>query len=1506
MFGDLALNAAYSPLTSSRRRRRLLPRWGAGVGVLLLAFVLAITGQPSLVRSAFAAPGKSIAAAAGGTGTGGTFNPLQTRLVDTRNGTGGFSTPLSANAWRGYTVAGVGGIPATGVTSVVVTLTVLGAGTNGTISLAPNTSLPASPVTFLLFNNGETVSNSGVVDVGTDGKIAVQATAAVNVLIDVQGYFTAGNGAPAPGGYVSANNTRIVNTATGVGGATGPLAPNSSTTFAATGGSTGIPTTATAIYANITISNTSTSGNYVTPYATGTAKPGTSLNYPGAPTSGVADATALGATIDLNSSGQFNLFVGGSVQVSIDVQGYFDGEPSTSGFTPLNARIFDSRSPSVPLPAGAVTTVQVGGVGGIPAGSSSLAGVAMNVQVLPGAAGGYLRIWSGDQPEPTSTSTINFDNIRASNLMLVQPAVSDGTIKVRNNSSTAVNVILDAEGYLTNPSVLPQAVGVNPTASGSRTAASMISHTSTDRSGVQINPTNGNLLYSQALLNLTGVGQSASVGVRYNALNDARPTLSTGLFESQLYRNGSTGAVTYTASDGAGYVFTPTGVAYTGTDAAGATVTLNPYTVPNGINASLVRVGAGYGPGTEYDLTFHPGQTMNVYADNGSNITLNSAQDVTGANKISYTYAKGALTTITDTQGRTISFAYTSGNNTTQPSTITDNSLGRTITLTYGATSTPANGALTKIVDATGAQTLFGYDPTSGKLSSVTDGRGDVTSFSYDSSNKLTTMTAAAGSSTTTPSSWTMAYPSSTSTKVTDPNSHSNTYTYNSAKQVTGITDARTHTQSKGYNAHNDTTSATTAYNDASSFDTATSTYNLMKITSPSATPGGGGTAGRAQSFTYTTAPSGPGGTYSTADYRPTSVTDTNTNTTSYLYNNFGEPRSMQSAGGAAGTTLRNYQGDTQVSPATSCGGKTGQLCKSTDGKGNVTSYAYNSAGNLTTMTPPAPLGARAFVYDAAGRKVSEQDGRGNTAYTCYDLNDRITQVSYTTAACATVSGVTNTYDVAGNLTSRVTAATGTTVTWTYDAQNRPTMQSDSAGSSSATYDPAGNVLTYTDGGGATTYTYDDTNNVANLAEPGGSCPAGTITPNSTKCTLFTYNDNNKRLTTALPNGVTNTVGYDTSSRTTSVKAVKATTTSVGRNYLYDNSGADSGVIRAMANSVADTNTVYTYDQVNRLAGDTVKTGTAAGTGTVVGSDSYLYDLNGNMTKQVTGGATTYYGYNAADQMCWSANTTGTGCTTPPYGKAFTYDGNGNTLTGDATTGTNTWTNYDQQASTTVGGTQAYTYAGTSNTQRVTAGGATFTNGLLGQVSSQAGGVPNNEYIRDPDGTLIALQTGGNSYYYTLDNIGSVLQLTDNTGAGAATYTYNPYGKTLTAIGPIATQNPYRYASGYTDNTGLIKFGARYYNPTLARFTQPDPSGQETNAYVYAGNNPISNSDPSGLSWGGIFVGALFGAAGLIFAPVAVPLFIMGTGFAVMEQMASDGTLDDPAFGSSCDDPDNC
>ncbi len=95
-----------------------------------------------------------------------------------------------------------------------------------------------------------------------------------------------------------------------------------------------------------------------------------------------------------------------------------------------------------------------------------------------------------------------------------------------------------------------------------------------------------------------------------------------------------------------------------------------------------------------------------------------------------------------------------------------------------------------------------------------------------------------------------------------------------------------------------------------------------------------------------------------------------------------------------------------------------------------------------------------------------------------------------------------------------------------------------------------------------------------------------------------------------------------------------------------------------------------------------------------------------------------------------------------------------------------------------------------------------------------------------------------------------MVALTDASGAVSHSYTYDPYGVTTETTASGAVANPWRYTGQYQDAaTGLYKMGARYYQPELGRWTQPDPSGQEANAYLYAGGNPANFIDPSGLSF---------------------------------------------------------
>ena len=78
-------------------------------------------------------------------------------------------------------------------------------------------------------------------------------------------------------------------------------------------------------------------------------------------------------------------------------------------------------------------------------------------------------------------------------------------------------------------------------------------------------------------------------------------------------------------------------------------------------------------------------------------------------------------------------------------------------------------------------------------------------------------------------------------------------------------------------------------------------------------------------------------------------------------------------------------------------------------------------------------------------------------------------------------------------------------------------------------------------------------------------------------------------------------------------------------------------------------------------------------------------------------------------------------------------------------------------------------------------------------------------------------------------------------------YGYDSYGNTTYAS--VTVPNPFGYAGGYTDPTGLILLGARYYDPSTARWTQVDPEANGTStAYAYANGDPVGETDPSGLS----------------------------------------------------------
>jgi RHS repeat-associated protein len=154
-------------------------------------------------------------------------------------------------------------------------------------------------------------------------------------------------------------------------------------------------------------------------------------------------------------------------------------------------------------------------------------------------------------------------------------------------------------------------------------------------------------------------------------------------------------------------------------------------------------------------------------------------------------------------------------------------------------------------------------------------------------------------------------------------------------------------------------------------------------------------------------------------------------------------------------------------------------------------------------------------------------------------------------------------------------------------------------------------------------------------------------------------------------------------------------------------------------------------------------------------------------------------------------------------------------------------------------------YAGADQTQRTQAATTSFNNSALGVASATSSG-GTDFYTRDNQGTLVSPRAAsGSRYYYLFDGLGSVVGLVNSSGSKVNSYSYDPYGMQLSATGTVA--NPWRYAGGQFDSqTGLTKFGARYYDPDLSRFTQRDPSGLDL-PYAYAGCDPVNNVDPTGF-----------------------------------------------------------
>jgi RHS repeat-associated protein len=295
--------------------------------------------------------------------------------------------------------------------------------------------------------------------------------------------------------------------------------------------------------------------------------------------------------------------------------------------------------------------------------------------------------------------------------------------------------------------------------------------------------------------------------------------------------------------------------------------------------------------------------------------------------------------------------------------------------------------------------------------------------------------------------------------------------------------------------------------------------------------------------------------------------------------------------------------------------------------------------------------------------------------------------------------------------------------------------------------------------------------------------------------------------------------------------------------YTYD----------ALANRATDTEKVgattipyvYGYDALNRLV--QVQNGTAAQ------QENYAYDPLGNRTTKTVNATTpsvTAYVYDAANQLKEIHQSNAAG----PLLASLAYDFNGNLVT--KTEGaTVTSLSYDAlnrmiQAAKTGLSTQTYAYDDSGRRIQKSIGGIA-TNFLYGGpdiVAEYAAtwGTPTAQYTHGPNtDDPIIRATATSAQYFHQDGLGSVMAVTNNLGGTDATQRFDAWGNKVASTG---TGPRYGYTGREPEETGLTYYRARYYDPTIGRFTQRDPIGLNggINQYAYVGGNPINLVDPTG------------------------------------------------------------
>jgi RHS repeat-associated protein len=1016
-----------------------------------------------------------------------------------------------------------------------------------------------------------------------------------------------------------------------------------------------------------------------------------------------------------------------------------------------------------------------------------------------------------------------------------------------------------------------------PRGMGVQSQFSSLSVELTDKASVSVNLGSGNLLAQNSDLSITGRGLSFAATRSWNSLDSDFMRIHGFGYQANNEINllnwpWDGGSVSFRSGSGAWFQFHKQGASFL---------------TPAGINATMCAPAspkpcpATLPAGVAYRLIDNSSQDFIDFKPSLPESQVNHPLDYRDhyGNTISVGYSECCEhpTSWTDTEGRTIETSQEKELDEVKVYTaLHDVSGGRSVE--YGYNESQTEPQLTSYTDANGKKTLYGY---SGRLmTSITTPGKNVVKFEYDGEKRVTKIIRTTNAEHTTGPTITFTYytvgsapaPCTAKQKATvvkDPDGntgkagHTTTYCVNTLDEVEKTVDANGNESAATYNPQGNVTSSTAAAPgnlelgniESHIYDEAG--FNLMCDVT--------GTSEIAKS----TCPAGPpsktalvtGYNYKDENnpFFGTQVKNPEANSLFACYNGGKQtgsegPACPTTATGPPGTLeTENNQLPEQHELSFAYNNADGTLSSSTDADGHTTTYEYDGSGNLSKINPPigSTLAPMTVSVDADSRPEVETDGAGHVATVTYDDLDRVTKLVYSGAG--TPKTIKLTYEADGNLTKREDS-TGITK-YTVDKLNRVTKETlPDTQTNKYVYDDASNLTSFADASGTTKYVYNGLNELESMKEP-----------TAVKSTTFSY-DNDHRLTgITYPSGVKEVFKLEaTTGRPESITAEGILLGAVpALSYSYKRATTEnvSGLVQKLSESSGNT-TEYGYDKLDRLL-------SAVTTGTNASLYSFKLDGVGNRSQQTvnlagsTGGETTYFAYNAGNELvcrqttpppCSEGSSELTHYLSDAAGELTSIaprtDGSGNTFGYNSAQQTETITPAGS-------GARNLAYGGAGQDDLVGVGEAGLKNSLLG-LTSEVNSGGSSYFARTPNGLLIDERTPSGNFNPMYDGQGDIIALVGASGVVERSFRYGPYGENVVSDKAEGAQGPpflfgfqggYRMPGGNKGKgnvaNGLYHFGARYYDPTVGRWTQPDPQGG-FGSYAFVQDDPVNQADPSG------------------------------------------------------------